>query len=349
MSQVDQIGWFDTEERKDHVFLLRDYGRLKRILAELISPESQYPALCVFLGDKAKDSGLKQLYPQNNIKRHRSKAGVRLRCDVRSFDSSRPCLIVDGNPNCKNREIPPNCGFADDYSITWDASSMETVIRAAWARLIFLFSDLICIFVADFPSLAHVAEFLLECVNMGAASTLPTPVRPRIVVVFEAEAGQKMGNIDEVETLHHHLGTASPNSQQEVFSAVNIICLDARLSEPAKYEKLGAFIAGQLDDMTIVRQDHHTLFNAKHIVALFQSATKHFVEDTRLPFDFVRAVQGGYPVTPSFVAHLVHYQEAGVLAGVSYEQIAPSIASALIMDHYNPDKPGKIIRAADIY
>ncbi|KAL4860433.1 hypothetical protein BDV12DRAFT_205068 [Aspergillus spectabilis] len=338
MSQVDEIGWLDIGDRKDQGFLLTDHGRLKHILADLISPDSQYPALCVFLGNKAKDAGLRQLYPQNNIKKHRSSAAMRLRRDIRTFDTSRPCLIVDGSLTCGSQSPAPTCTTAEGYSITWDALSKNTVLRAAWARLVFLFSDIVCIFVADFPSLTHVADFLLECVSLGTASTLPTPVRPRIAIVFEETGSGALCDIKEAEAFYQRLNIAAPGSQCEVFSAVNLIHLDTRLSETAKYEQLRAFIAGQLDDMCNVRQDHRALFSANHLTALFQSAAENFVE-THRPFDVVKAIRTGYPVPPSLTTHLAHYHEAGMLAGVSYEQLAPSIASALMMDHYKPGIP----------
>ncbi|KAL4745858.1 patatin-like phospholipase family protein [Aspergillus foveolatus] len=336
MSQMDEIRWLDIEKQKDQGFMLNDYGRLKRVLAELVAPESQYPALCAFIGNKAKDSGLRQLYPQNNIKRHHSKAAVRLRRDIRSCDSSRPCLIVDGDLTCNNQSPAPNYTTAEGHSITWEAFSKEAVIQAAWARLVFSFSDIVCIFVADFPSLTHVADFLLECVKLGPASTLPIHVRPRIAVVFEDSAG---GPVGDAEAFYQRLNTATPAAQREVFSAVNLICLNQSLSETARYEQLSAFVAGQLDDMTVVRQDHRALFNATHLIELFQLAMKHFIDEPNQPFNVVKAVRADRSVPPSLTAHLAHYLEAGMLAGVSYEQLAPSIASALMMDHYTPGMP----------
>ncbi|KAL4817214.1 patatin-like phospholipase [Aspergillus spinulosporus] len=336
MSQMNEIRWLDIEKQEDQGFMLNDYGRLKRVLAELVAPESQYPALCTFIGNEAKDAGLRQLYPQNNIKKHHSRAAVRLRRDIRSCDSSRPCLIVDGDLTCSNQSHASKYTPAEGHPISWDALSKEAVIQAAWARLVFLFSDIICIFVADFPGPTDVADFLLECVKLGAASTLPIPVRPRVAIVFEDSAG---GPIGDAEAFYQRLNIANPATQCEVFSAVNLICLNKSLSETARYEKLSTFIAGQLDDMTIVRQDHRALFNATHLIALFQLAMKHFIDEPEQPFNVVEAVRVGHSIPSSLAAHLAHYLEAGMVAGVNYEQLAPSIASALMMDHYSPGMP----------
>jgi hypothetical protein len=342
MGQADEISWLDIEQRMDQGHVLWDYGRLKQLLPELVAPDSQYPALCVFLGNKARDAGLRQLYPQNNIRRHRSNTAVGLRQDIRSFNSARPCLIVEGNLTGGIQDSLHNCGIAEGYPITWDATSGDATVRTVLARLVFPFSDIVCIFAADFASHTYIIEFLLDCINLGAASTLPTPVRPRIVIVFESTDTGAASEIEEAEVFYKQLSVATVNAQRELFSALNIVRLDGRLSEIARYKQLSALIAGQLDDMTMVRQDHKALFNARHLVAFFQSAREHFLEEAHLPFNFVKATRTDRPVATSLSAHLAHYQEAAMLAGVDYGQLAPSIASALLMDHYRPGIPGKL-------
>ena len=96
------------------------------------------------------------------------------------------------------------------------------------------------------------------------------------------------------------------------FSAVNMIHLeDGTLSESARHERLRALVAGQLDEMQLIRQDHGLLINANHLVALFQSAFHHFAEEISQPFHFVKATRAYNDVPPSLATNLVHYQEMG--------------------------------------
>lgn len=86
----EDIGWLDIGVGEDATFTLLDHGRLERVVAELIEPGSQFPALCAFLGTKQKDASLRHLYPHNNIGRRDSEAAVRLRYDIGSWGTSRP-------------------------------------------------------------------------------------------------------------------------------------------------------------------------------------------------------------------------------------------------------------------
>ena len=108
------------------------------------------------------------------------------------------------------------------------------------------------------------------------------------------------------------------------------------LSESARHERLRALVAGQLDDMQLVRQDHRLLINANHLVALFRSAFRHLAEEICQPFHYVKATRAYNDIPPSLATNLVHYQEIGMQSGLCYEDLVPSIASALVMDHYIP-------------
>lgn len=88
MLPSDEISWLDVGVGEGTTFTLLDHGRLECVIAELVEPRSQYPALCAFLGAKWKDTSLRQLYPHNNIKRRDSKAAVRLHYDIGSWGTS---------------------------------------------------------------------------------------------------------------------------------------------------------------------------------------------------------------------------------------------------------------------
>ncbi|KAJ5481202.1 hypothetical protein N7475_000014, partial [Penicillium sp. IBT 31633x] len=68
------------------------------------------------------------LYPLNNIKRHESKALIKLRYDVASLQSRRPVLLVDRDIPNTNKLYP---------------------ILVIGASLIFVFTDIVYIFIDD--------------------------------------------------------------------------------------------------------------------------------------------------------------------------------------------------------
>lgn len=334
----DEISWLDVGVSEGAIFTLLDHGRLERVIAELVEPGSQYPALCVFLGTKWKDTSLQQLYPHNNIKRHGSEAAIRLRPDIGSWGTSRPLLLADGDLSCKPypRSSMGN-HIKEERSILWDKPSARTVLHAVWTRLVFLFADVICIFADDFPDFSHVAEFLIDCLKLGSASSLPVTVRPRVIIVLGHVRSGVPDNVQQANLLYQRLSNDPSGLLKESFSAVNMICLeDGSLSETARHERLRALIAGQLDNMQLVRQDHKVLINANHLVALFRSAFRHLSDELCEPFQCVKATRAYNAVSPSLTTYLAHYQGIGMQSGLCYEDLAPSIASALIMDHYIP-------------
>lgn len=94
---------------------------------------------------------------------------------------------------------------------------------------------------------------------------------------------------------------------------MNVIHLgDSPLSETARHERLRALIAGQLDDMQLVRQDHNVLINANHLESLFHSAFQHLADEICQPFHYVKAARPYNSVPLSLATHLVHYQEIGM-------------------------------------
>lgn len=338
MLPSEEIGWLDVGVGEGTTFTLLDHGRLERVTAELVEPGSQYPALCAFLGTKWKDTGLRQLYPHNNIKRRDSKAAVRLRYDIGSWGTSQPILLADGDLSCKPYPHSSVRGhIKEEKSIAWNESSASDVLHAVWARLVFLFVDVICVFADDFPDLMHVAQFLSDCLKLGSASSLPVAVRPHVIIVLGNVRNGRSDDVEQADSLYQSLSNDMSGTLNGSFSAVNMIRLeDGPLSESAHHERLRALVAGQLDEMQLVQQDHGLLINANHLVALFQSTFHHFAEEIFQPFHFVKATRAYNDVPPSLAANLVHYQEIGMQSSLCYEDLVPSIASALVMDHYIP-------------
>lgn len=140
-----------------------------------------------------------------------------------------------------------------------------------------------------------------------------------------------------MKQLYQRLSNGTSRLLSESFSAVNMIHLeDSPLSETVHHEQLRALIAGQLDDMQLVCQDHKVLINANYLVALFQSALRHLADEICEPFHYVKATRVYNAVPSSLAAHLAHYEEIGMQSCFCHEDLAPSIASALVMDHYIP-------------
>ncbi|KAF4207302.1 hypothetical protein CNMCM8927_003576 [Aspergillus lentulus] len=336
MRPREDVGWLDIGLGKDMRFTIRDNGRLARILDSVIVQENKIPAFCAFLGGDAKDNAMKYIFPQNNIRRHRSRSSIGLRYDVGSLHSASPVIIADGDPQLSPR---PNVSDVSgtDHSIMWEASSPRMVLWAIWARLIFLFADTVCIFADDFPELADVVDFLTGCMDMRSASTLPLPIRPRVIVVLSDDADDTLESALQRDRFYSQLQEAHDGLFANTFSSINLMhCGEKHLSEKARCERLRSLLFGQLKDMQAVRQDHRALFASSHWKGFFQSAVRHTANELHQPFNFIKATRASHPIPPNTSTCIAHYCQAAELAGIQFEELAPTIASALVMDHYVP-------------
>jgi hypothetical protein len=341
MRQKGHTSWLDVGVAEDGTYTIRDHNRLEDIIRELKAPDSQYPLLSVFLGGSTKDSALQALFSQNNIRRARAAASIYLRYDTLSAESTAPILFADGNLELARSSPDPTIQRTFETQISWNAASARDVLWIVYARLVFLFADIICIFADDFPNLSDVAQFLVDCAHARSASSLPIAVRPRVIVALAANMESPVGDVLKTEQFYQQLRGTSATSMLESFSSINMIHLAGnRLSEHARYERLRALIIGQQDDMQAVRRDHYALYNALHLGALFQSAVKHLAKTIQQPFNLIKATREKRIVPPGLSNHLAHYQEIGAKAGCGSQALISSIASAMLMDQYVPGMLG---------
>ncbi|PWY96029.1 patatin-like phospholipase [Aspergillus sclerotioniger CBS 115572] len=335
MRRTEDIGWLDVGLAEDGRFIIHDHNRLTQTLGMLPNPDSQIPSLCLFLGAVSKDKALQQIFPQNNIRRHKSGSVIGLRYDITSLDSPTPILFADGDPQLN--PIPgkrPELGVS--YPVIWDAATAKAVLHVLWCRLMFIFADVVCIFADDFASFSELVEFLIECLVGPSASSLPSAVRPRLVVVLASGLDVSKETM-LTEQLYGQNGRTSSRSLGGAFSSINMIRLgDTCLSERVRHERLRALVQGQLADMQLVRHDHRAQFTALHLDGLFQSALRHIATHVDHPFNFIRATRETRKIPPNIIDHLAHYCEIGQSAGYTYDELAPTIASTLLMDFYIP-------------
>ncbi|THC91223.1 hypothetical protein EYZ11_009303 [Aspergillus tanneri] len=256
MSPKLDSSWLDVAVGDNKTFVIRDHGQLGYIISGLPTPKQQKPRLSVFLGDRTKELALQALFPYNNIRRTRATASIGLRIDNLSVETNEPHLFVDGGVG---QSIASSCKaqaaarpVIEDHPIAWKAVSAQAAVATIFSRLVFLFADVICIFVDDFPSIQSCAQFLLACAPTRLASSLPVAVRPRVIVVSGNSLDRVSAQVEFNRALHDENGGP--------FSGINFICVDSS-SDVGLRDRLRASIRGQLEDMGEARR-HRTLISS---------------------------------------------------------------------------------------
>lgn len=255
MQNTIDTGWFDIGVREDSSFAVLDYGRLPNVVNQLPDPQNQYPSLCVFLGKQTKDHTLQRLYNQNNIKRHVSKSMIQLRYDVASFESREPVLLADGDIMETERSYPKlklDAGMGQP--ILWGNYSTGRLLQVLWSRLVFLFTDVVCIFIDDISSMRIVVEFLVKCLELGSASSLPRTLLPMLVIIYRTRASNKDPKRLFSSVFYEYLQQNRYKNLSELFSKVSFIGLHkGGLSETANYLRIKTYITDEVTEISFLR------------------------------------------------------------------------------------------------
>lgn len=198
-----------------------------------------------------------------------------------------------------------------------------------------MFADIVCIFVDDKSSLNKAIEFLTEYLRLGSVSSLIQSLLPRVIFVYNNGFKNYDANISKEDPLCNSLWGSVSEDLSEIFSSVLCIhLLITLLLDTAKYLRIKSAITEEVKAILFLRQINYIRLNRKHLAALFQSAVQHTISNLSSPFDIVTAMQNDRPVGLCVESNLIHYLKIGHRTCLSLYELAPSIASALFIDHY---------------
>ncbi|CAG8428380.1 unnamed protein product [Penicillium salamii] len=298
MQHKEDIGWLDIGKQQNSRLAIVENRRLKYIISQLENPEEQYPSLCAFIGGPLKNCALQKLYPWNNIRRHVSDYKIRLRYNVSSLGTRQPVLFVDGDIIQKDHKSPlKQLSAGAGYPIFWECGSAQFLLLVLWARLVFLFNDVICIFIDDYPESSQILK-LLTTFSQGRST-------------------------DPLILIHRKLLEPGLTSVYESFSEITTLRLGAyEASNTARYKPLRSLVRQELSSMRALRKKHLIQPNGKQLVDLFQATFQHILMDFESRFNLLQATRAVYKICST--------------AGLDAAQIIPTIASAVLMDHYVP-------------
>lgn len=338
MANCEHIAWLQTANTKELHF--RDGGRMKQVIQEMPNPIAQYPSLIFFVGQKAKNIALRELFPYNNIKRGHRDGFANLRTDNATIHSDQPIWFADSDPLLQST---PGSGAAvchesKTHPVRWKPSSEHSMFDIVHARLFFLFTDVICIFADDFNGLEGIAERLVAWAAIGSASDLSGLTRPRVIVVTSADSSSPTHNILETEDFLFNLRRHSHQTILSSFSSITLFYLPGdHLSQLAQHRGLRENILKQAEEMRGIRSSSQTLFSAVHLHHLYKKAMLHTTETITQQFNFLLAAHGVNKLSMDLKDHLLTFLELGARFKLPYDALASHIASSLLMDAYPPD------------
>lgn len=335
MATCEHIAWLQVSGSEE--LTLHNEGRLTRLLPELIDPEAQKPSLLFFLGHRAKNVALRELFPYNNIKRSRPDGIANLRIDTSTLNSDYPILFADSNP--ASRPLPQAktslCHEVRSYGMS--SRDYPTLFDFLHARLFCIFSDVICIFAEDFSSLDSVVERLKAWAAVGSALHLSPQLRPRVVIVVKGDDASPTYGLLQAQDLRFKL------HQQlliHFFSSITVLRLaDAQISPLARYRRLKELLLRHADEMRQLRQAMHSLFSAIHLNRLFEEMVKQAAKGPHLPRNFIQISRQHNSISDDYYDHLMNFLRT-CSEVIDCEGMLSITATSMLMDAYPPGMHG---------
>ncbi|OJD25605.1 hypothetical protein ACJ73_03030 [Blastomyces percursus] len=317
----------------DRGIVIRDTGRFARILQEMPRPASQFPRVVHFIGKTAKDQALSKLFPSSRSGHNRFRGAVDLHIHSPSCGTETPLILLDSDPftEPQSRDELRSYREAKQHRVHWSlppTHTPHTLIDILFARLLFLFTDVVLLFSHDFASLEDVMARLRAWASFGSASTLSSTVRPRVMLIIPEDTPEDL----------LMLLLEQQNTVKEIFHSIEVFRWDPD-GLPMTYKHLKNSILGQADDMLEVRRFNNCLFSATHLEGFYHRALHHTAQFVDRPFDFIKATRLGSEVGEDFVEHVLDFLKQGLELKVPYVHLTAFIASCILMDAYPPKMP----------
>ena len=339
MTDCDHIAWLRVTGAEG--ITLYDEGRMRRLMTELTHPRKQKPTIILFLGHRAKNIALRELFPYNNIRRGQGDGIASLRIDTATLHSDFPIFFADSNPSVSllRNAVTPICHEVKTYSLYAKDRLAVSLFDFFHARFLCLFSDVICIFAEDFESLDSVVNHLRAWAAAGSANKLFHQIRPRVVVVVKGDDASPTYSLLQAQDLRFNL------HQQDLisfFSSITVLRLaDGQISPLARHRRLKEVLLRHADEMRQLRQTAGCLYSAAHLTCFSEEAIRHIAEEAHLPFDFLLISRRQNMVSQDYCEHLENFFRISNDM-VSHEETLSIVASSVLMDAYPPGMHGKV-------
>ena len=343
MSLCNHITWLQLAGREQYYL---HYGeRLTNILDELTEPSVQYPSTVLCLGRKVRDLALRHIFPRNNLRRIQQSGTINIRTDSSTISSEYPIWFADSDPLTVVPESIgiPQCHENISKELLWASPQGYSPLDLVYCKLIFPFTNVICVFADDLGGLGAVATMLSKWIDLGAASTSSESVKPRVLIITTEDTFSTTHNILEMESLREKLQQEKAAiSRRSSFSSFLVLRLPpADVSQLARHRRLKEVLLEELDKHRLERVKSRALFSGTHFQALFRIALSQFSKTIESPFDFITASRVDDPVDGSFEQHLCEFLYLGNQRYIPYTLLAPYVASCILLDAFPPKMHSK--------
>ena len=338
MPFCEHIQWLQFSQQNDPSLV--EPGRLHRLIQELGDPRAQYPSIIFFAGRKAKDEAVRHLFSWNNFKKSARTDGLAtLQAETVSLQTKNPLFFAESDPfagTTPSSDTNHLCHEARSHPLLWPDQGVDSLYDHIHSRLLFLFTDVLCVFADDFLDMDSLIHQLKTWAKSGRPTKLFSAVRPRVVVVSKGVEPSPSPLYDLLDRQDLRFNFRCPELI-DYFSAVTMLYLaDEQISPLARHRRLKELLQRQVEEIRHVRETYGCLYSATHLNDLFTDAVYHTTRNVDIPFDFIVSSRKGNCDFSQYTEHLTTFLKLSASVGISQRASASYIASTILLDAYPP-------------
>lgn len=317
---------------------LTNSGRLDRLVGRLTHPARQFPQIVVCIGRGKKTELSGGAFPTHTLFDASSPEKLlSIAADNSQASCDRPIFVADCTldaPLLTKKDLP-KCHETKSSTEAWGLQPSDFV-DVVMTRLVFPFTDLVCLFAEDFGGLDATVDRLEAWCTRGRATTLPRQALPRACVVISGPLTPEVQIQDEA--CHARLETLKCHNH---FSNVRLLRLHDEVS-PGSHAILREVFEDELRTVRTAKEDHLVCFGARHLSGFFSEAVSHLLTGDSDHFGFIAHSRTHRPVPPRYPEQIGLLLALREKHSLPFEVIVTLISSCLLMDAYPSSCHGEL-------
>jgi hypothetical protein len=341
MATCRHTDWIEISRNSRYV-QLSDPGRFDRLVGKLKRSTHQFPQIVLCIGKEEKRRLVTQI-----VLSHSPSRGTRPSQAANTSSCGQTGIFLDNSQvedvdpifvaTCQLEGAIPEkkqskCHETKSVHNTWPFEQ-PNVHDTLLTRLLFPFSNLVCLFAEDLGGLDAVLDKIEIWCSVKPTTDLAGFARhaiPRVCVITsgplcpdsQIQDETWRARLDSIEYRNH-------------FSRVQTLRFD-RGNQSEFHENFRFFLANELQTSRALKEKLRIRFNAHHLANFFSQAVLQLAANRSASFSFIAASRTYRPVPSAYPEQIRTLLCNRAKHGVGFDAVATLIGSCLLLDAY-PD------------
>lgn len=338
MTTCRHTDWIEVSYSSRHV-RLSDPGRLDRLVKKLEQSTRQFPQVVLCIGREERRKLVTQTVLDRTTRMTRSASAATqssggltsIFLDQSQYRVDHPTLFADYQLGRDLLEtVPYRCHETKSARNVWTRGQPD-IHDTVLTRLLFPFSDLVCIFADDLGGVDAVLDLVETWSAVESTTDLAGIARralPRVCVITSGPSTSS-AQLQE-EAWRARLGALHYLNH---FSSVQVFRFDNH-NDIDFHRNLHFLLVNELKASRVLKKKHRVQFNADHLANFFSQAILHLTTNPNEKFSFLAASRAYRPLPRSYSEQINALLCTRAKYGIGFDHIATLIASCLLLDAY---------------